>query len=141
MTTLRKPAWWQLYTLVPVLGGLFIVEHHAALPSNWHMGVQVGIVFLIYRLVWRWLGTNAYALMTGPTLYHRHDYNANDADDWAHATNGDGAPRRWPAHSASALHPWEPLPVAWRAARDRGEDFAPRKHGDGTASRHWPKIA
>jgi hypothetical protein len=124
MTTLRKPAWWQLYTLVPVLGGLFIVEHHAALPSNWHMGVQVGIVFLMSRLVWRWLGTNAYALMTG--LMRRM------------ATE---RPGRWPAHNASALHPWEPLPVEWRAARDRGEDFAPRKHGDGTASRHWPKIA
>jgi hypothetical protein len=141
MTTLRKPAWWQLYTLVPVLAGLFIVEHHAGLSSNWHMAVQVGIVFLIYRLVWRWLSINAYALMTWPTLYLRHDYNAYDADDRAHATNGDRAPRRLPAHSASDLHPWQPLPVGWRAARAQGEDFAPRKHGDGTASRHWPKTA
>lgn len=141
MTTLRKPAWWQLYTLVPVLGGLFILEHHAGLSSNWHMAVQVGIVFLIYRLVWQWLSINAYALMTGPTLYHRHDYNSYDANDWAHTTNGDRATRRWPAHSASALHSRQPLPVAWRAARAQGEDFAPRKHGDGTASRHWPKTA
>jgi hypothetical protein len=51
-------------------------------------------VLVIYGLVWRWLRANAYALMTRQTLYHRHDYNGYDIDDWAHATKVDRAPYR-----------------------------------------------
>jgi hypothetical protein len=90
MTTLRKPAWWQLYALVAVLGGLFPLEHRATLAPSGHIGVQAGIICVIYGLVWRWLRTSAYALMAAPTLYHRHDYYGHDADDWPYATKVDG---------------------------------------------------
>ena len=80
MTTLRKPPWWQLYALVPLLGGLFMLEHRAALPAGWHTGVEAATILVVCSLVWRWLQANACALMTGPTLYHRHDYNGCDMD-------------------------------------------------------------
>jgi hypothetical protein len=97
MTTPRKPAWWQLYALVPVLGGLFMLDHRAALPPDWHKAVQAAIILVIYGLVWRWLRANTYALMTGPTRYHRHGYNGYDIDAWAHATKVDRAACRQPA--------------------------------------------
>jgi hypothetical protein len=141
MTTPRKPTWWQLFTLLPALAGLFILEHHAALPGSWHMGVKVGIVCVIYFLVWRWLRFNTYALMTGPVLYFRHDYNGYDANGWAHTMNGDGTTHRGPAPHAMALDRQRTLAVARQAARQRGEDFAPRKRVSGEASRRWSKIA
>ena len=103
MTTFRKPAWWQLYALVAVLGGLFIVERHAALVPGWHMGVQAAIICVIYGLVWRWLQASASALMAAPTLYYRHDYYGDHTNDWAYATKVDGTAwngarpgRTWP---------------------------------------------
>jgi hypothetical protein len=101
MTPPRKPAWWQLYALVPVLAGLFVLDHRSALPPGWHQAVQAAIILVIYGLVWRWLRANAYALMTRQTLYHRHDYNGYDIDDWAHAMKSIGHPiaRQTPASS------------------------------------------
>ena len=86
MTTPRKPAWWRLYALIPILGALFMLDHRAALPPGWHKAVQAAIILVIYGLVWWWLRANAYALMTGPMLQHRHDYNGYDIDDLSHAT-------------------------------------------------------
>src|SRR5262249_58285787 len=86
MTMLRKPAWWQLYALVPIIAGLFILDHRAALPPGWHKAVQATIILVIYGLVWRWLRANAYVLMTRPTLQRRHDYYGYDIDDLAEAT-------------------------------------------------------
>jgi hypothetical protein len=104
MTTLRKPAWWQLYALVSVLGGgLFIVERRAALVPGWHMGVQAAIICVIYGLVWRWIQASASALMAEPTVYYRHDYYGDYTNDWPHATKVDGTAwngawpgRTWP---------------------------------------------
>jgi hypothetical protein len=59
----RGPAWWLLYALVPLLAGLCMVEHRAALPPSGHTGVQVGIVLFIYGLVWLWLKANALRLL------------------------------------------------------------------------------
>jgi hypothetical protein len=55
----RGPAWWLLSALVPLLAGLFVVEHRAALPPGWHTAVRVGIALFIYGLVWLWLRANA----------------------------------------------------------------------------------
>jgi hypothetical protein len=59
----RGPAWWLLYALVPLLAGLCVVEPRAPLPPGWHRGVQVGIVLVIYGLVWLWLRANALRLL------------------------------------------------------------------------------
>jgi hypothetical protein len=55
----RRPAWWPLYALLPLMAGLLAVEHRAALPPGWHTAVRVVIVLVIYGLVWLWLRANA----------------------------------------------------------------------------------
>jgi hypothetical protein len=59
----RRPAWWLLYALVPLLAGLCGVEHRAPLSPGWHTGVQVGMVLFIYGFVWLWLRANAFRLL------------------------------------------------------------------------------
>lgn len=59
----RRPAWWLLYALVPLLAGLCVVEHRAPLSPGWHAGVQVGIVLFIYGLMWLWLRANRFRLL------------------------------------------------------------------------------
>lgn len=59
----RRPAWWLLYALVPLMAGLFVVEHRAPLPPGWHTAGQVAIVLFIYGLVWLWLRANELRLL------------------------------------------------------------------------------
>jgi hypothetical protein len=55
MSKYPPPVCWVLYALVPLLAGLFVVEHRASLSPTGHRVAQVGIVLLIYGLVWLWL--------------------------------------------------------------------------------------
>jgi hypothetical protein len=56
MTTLhRRPAWWQLWLLLLVLGGLSVLDARAPLTAGWHKVVEAGIVLLVYGLIWIWL--------------------------------------------------------------------------------------
>jgi hypothetical protein len=55
----RRPAWWLLYALPPLMAGLLALEHRAALPPGWHTAVRVGVVLFIYGLAWLWLRVNA----------------------------------------------------------------------------------
>jgi hypothetical protein len=59
----RGPTWWLLFALLPLLAGLFLVEHRAPLSPGGHTGVQVGIVLFIYGLVWLWLRVNTLQLL------------------------------------------------------------------------------
>jgi hypothetical protein len=59
----RRPAWWLLYALVPLLAGLFAVEHRAPLPPGGHTAMQVSIVLFIYGLMWLWLRVNTLQLL------------------------------------------------------------------------------
>jgi hypothetical protein len=74
-----RSAWWVLYALVPLMGGLLVLEHRAALPPGWHTVVRIGIVLCIYSLVWRWLHANTLALLrTGQDQpVSMHIYEAN----------------------------------------------------------------
>ena len=63
MPKTREPAWWMRYALVPVMGGLLVLEFRAPLSPGGHKGVQVGIVLFIYGLVWLWLRANAFRLL------------------------------------------------------------------------------
>ena len=56
--TQRGPAWWPLYTLVPIMGGLLLLESRAALPPGGHKAVQIGIILFVYGLVWIWIWAN-----------------------------------------------------------------------------------
>ena len=55
----RRPEWWLLYALLPLMAGLFAVEHRAALPPGGHTAARVGVVLFIYGLAWLWLRVNA----------------------------------------------------------------------------------
>jgi hypothetical protein len=63
MPKTREPAWWMLYALVPVMGGLLVFEVRASLSPGWHKGVQVGIILFVYGLVWVWLWANDSAML------------------------------------------------------------------------------
>jgi hypothetical protein len=63
MTKRGGPIWWVLYALLPLLAGLLVVEHRAAIPPAWHTCMQIGIVLCIYGLVWLWIQVNTVALL------------------------------------------------------------------------------
>ncbi len=50
----RKPAWWQLFLLVPIMVGLLLLEHYVPLPGVSAEIVDVGIVVFTFvgMLVW-----------------------------------------------------------------------------------------
>jgi uncharacterized membrane protein YhaH (DUF805 family) len=91
----REPAWWMLYALVPLMGGLFVVEHRAALSPRWHTFVQISIVLFIYGLVWLWLSAQTLA-------YDRQDEESRGPHGRGEPCGGrvargvpDPAPGRW----------------------------------------------
>ncbi len=53
-----KPAWWQLYIVVPIMIGLFFVEHQIALSAFGHEVAQAVIVVLAFALMTLWLRAN-----------------------------------------------------------------------------------
>jgi hypothetical protein len=59
----RQPAWWMLYAVVPVMGGLVLVEARASFSPGWHKAVQIGIILFVYGLVWVWLRANDSAML------------------------------------------------------------------------------
>ena len=58
-----EPRWWQVYAMLPVLVGLFLVEMRLPLTDTEHIAAQLGILLLIYGFVHAWLGANRRALM------------------------------------------------------------------------------
>lgn len=68
MPKYRRPAWWVLYAMVPLLAGLFVVEHRASLSPAGHRFAQVGAVVFTYGLVWLWLRANALRLLWSDQL-------------------------------------------------------------------------
>jgi len=56
------PRWWQLYLLFPILIALFIVDHQLRLSTHGHEVMQIGILLIVYGLVYWWLKANSIAL-------------------------------------------------------------------------------
>ena len=44
MATDRRPGWWGLYALVPLMAGLLVLEHRASLAPAGHKFAQIGVV-------------------------------------------------------------------------------------------------
>ncbi len=57
-----RPKWWQLYLSLPLLIGLFLLEHRLKLSEGGHQAAQLGILLLVYGLIHVWLKANASAL-------------------------------------------------------------------------------
>ena len=58
----RGPRWWQLYAMLPLLVGLFLLEMRLPFSETGHVIAQLVILGIIFGLVHLWLRANASAL-------------------------------------------------------------------------------
>ena len=56
------PRWWQLYLTFPLLIALFVLDHQLKISPREHQAVQIGIILLIYTLIYGWIKTNSRAI-------------------------------------------------------------------------------
>jgi hypothetical protein len=63
ITKKRNPKWWQVYLALPVLMGLFWLEMQIPLTYTENVLAQLGLLFLFFGYVQRWLRENRSALM------------------------------------------------------------------------------
>ena len=59
----RKPRWWSLYVLVPLLVGLLFASAWLPIPDAWQPAVQVAALLLVFALILTWLSRNTHALL------------------------------------------------------------------------------
>ncbi len=57
-----RPKWWQLYLVFPILIALFIFDHRLKISTRGHEVVQLGILLVVYGLIYWWLKANSSAL-------------------------------------------------------------------------------
>jgi hypothetical protein len=60
----RRPAWWQLWLLFPVLGILAFLDVRVPLSTAGHRIVETGMVLVIFGLVAVWLRINRMAMLS-----------------------------------------------------------------------------
>ena len=65
------PKWWQLYLAIPLLIALFMLDAHLKISSHGHQAVQIGIILLVYGLMYMWVNANASALLQVDRSEHR----------------------------------------------------------------------
>ena len=61
-STNSHPKWWQLYLLFPIIIVLFVLEHRLNISTRGHEVAQIGILVLVYGLIYWWLKANSGAL-------------------------------------------------------------------------------
>ena len=79
----HKPQWWQLYIIVLVLAGLFVLEIRLGLKGALNIAAQLGILFLAYACMQVWIRANRRALMhldeeSGEWRFKVYELNAAD---------------------------------------------------------------
>lgn len=57
-----RPKWWQLNLTFPLLIGLFVLERRLQISPRGHQMAQIGIILLVYGLIFWWLKANSAAL-------------------------------------------------------------------------------
>lgn len=57
-----RPKWWKLYLTFPLLITLFILDHRLTISTRAHQVIQIGILLLVYGLVYGWLNANSVSL-------------------------------------------------------------------------------
>ncbi len=60
----HKPQWWQVYIMLPILAGLFVLEIRLGLKGTANVLAQLGILFLVYGFMHLWIRANRRALMS-----------------------------------------------------------------------------
>jgi hypothetical protein len=91
--TQRRPAWWMLYALAPVTGGLLLLESRVSLSPGWHKALQMGIILFVYGLVWVWIRATDAAL--------RHDRQVLGQGDTRQGTERGDRATPWRSIRAS----------------------------------------
>ena len=56
------PKWWQVYLTLPLLVALFAVDSRLKISTRGHQVVQIGILLIVYGLMYLWVNVNAQAL-------------------------------------------------------------------------------
>lgn len=66
-----RPKWWQLYLALPLLVILFVADSRLRISARGHQAVQIGIVLLVYGLIYLWLKANNSALSRTDQVHHQ----------------------------------------------------------------------
>jgi hypothetical protein len=105
----RRVPWWQAFTLVPLLVGLFISEQRLRLSLTGHQIVQVIIVLFVFGLLSLWLKAQDGALIQEE--YRRHPMTFEVREDKAPVYGSETSVRDFPAVSSrrSSAGQAEPL--------------------------------
>ena len=68
----NQPKWWQLYLTFPLLIALFVGEYRLQLTDGEHQALQLGIIVVVFLLIFRWLKNNSSALSRMDRMeYHK----------------------------------------------------------------------
>ncbi len=57
-----RPKWWLLYLTFPLLIALFALDHRLKTSTSEHEAIQIGIIVLVYGLIYWWLKANSRAI-------------------------------------------------------------------------------
>ena len=66
-----RPKWWQLYLTFPLLIALFMADARLKISTRGHQTIPIGILLLVYGLIYMWLKSNAAALAR---MDHQENY-------------------------------------------------------------------
>ena len=66
-----RPKWWQIYLTLPLLIALFVLDHRLKISPREHQVVQIGIILLVYGLIYWWIKANSGAISR---MDQQHDY-------------------------------------------------------------------
>jgi hypothetical protein len=69
-STNTHPKWWQLYLTFPILIALFILDHRLKISTRGHQAVQIGIILIVYGLIYWWIKSNSAALSRMDKQHH-----------------------------------------------------------------------
>jgi hypothetical protein len=126
----RTAGWWMLYVLVPLMGGLLLLEHRMPLSPRGHPYAQVGIVLLIYALVWLWAN--------GRALRHdEHCRRSRERADLAHSVGLRSIEARLIPHYADVHDSRARHTRGRRKAKTHAWEIRKCSHSSGQPSPRW----
>jgi hypothetical protein len=120
----HKPAWWQLYILVPVMIGLILVEQLDPLPGIASEIIDLSVVVLTFgtMLAWMWINSGLIEFEEMEKDESLCYLNITLYDPQTDTSNEVGEPNLWlPSVSP---HLANPIPVERRGEREDIEQWS-----------------
>lgn len=73
--SVQHPKWWLLSLLLPLMGGMLLLEHRVHVSAFWHQFIGVGIILVVYGLMglWLWLNSDYFAEESASDLIIEED--------------------------------------------------------------------